>query len=477
MSLLQLIINDARAVSSFLEQQAEAGVCSAYVLDQQTRGLERRLRYLGRLKSLDEASQLMAAINAAPFLPEQRAALARVVLELCSAVDGEGSCSPRGSRPTQKLLKFEKALSRDDVQELEQIGMSRQAKIDLVAKRGWLLGLINPSEPTLFRMAAIVCWFDAAGSAEERKQIFVDMKAAVKEFSAKESPCQYIENYPDNMTHIPKNIHDICYGIDAPLNAEITELDSAMHGIKMRVHGAHQTGHMLPASPSTTDRSRSPVPLPPYSSTSLAVGTSFSRSSSGQLAPSGAPTQPSTAPIQPTTGLAWVFKPHLRVSPPPPPPEDAPPPPEDVSEYVDGLLKARELNKATKSAEKALTAMQVTPMRKPAAACENVIVTPMKKPVAAGDAARTTAGPKSRVKPDIEKPATVPDMPVAHKPVDHGNGKIIFDANRGSFRAICLRGKWNTERSFSVKTFSSMEQAFFHAVRAVDEFGAMHSAA
>ena len=66
-------------------------------------------------------------------------------------------CSKRGGRPTQSARRFENIVCRHEFIALKN-EVTKSARVALLSKRASLVGIINPDEPTLYRMTALLAW-------------------------------------------------------------------------------------------------------------------------------------------------------------------------------------------------------------------------------------------------------------------------------------------------------------------------------
>ena len=74
----------------------------------------------------------------------------------------------------QRLPYFEQMLTPAEWDGLKSSAM-QCAKIEQVAHRAWTLGLTNPSEPTTFRIAAIICLSDAVAETTQAEKVHISV--------------------------------------------------------------------------------------------------------------------------------------------------------------------------------------------------------------------------------------------------------------------------------------------------------------
>ena len=64
----------------------------------------------------------------------------------------------------------------------------------------------------------------------------------------------------------------------------------------------------------------------------------------------------------------------------------------------------------------------------------------------------------------------IPKMATDGNPVAYKGGKIYFSKTKGGFRVIRDASDFATERVMRIARFASVQQAWLHALKAIDDF-------
>ena len=143
------LVNDLRSVNSYLESMMNGNQSRNDVLEVQLQAMKNRMSVLAGV-SIADATRVANAVNLGPWSPAQKRIL----------MDAVNNCQTRAPGPVprkrlQSCLHFEQYQTEREWNALTGPAM-RASKINQMAARAWSIGLTNPSEPTSFRMAAII---------------------------------------------------------------------------------------------------------------------------------------------------------------------------------------------------------------------------------------------------------------------------------------------------------------------------------
>ena len=146
------VLDDLEYMPELVKLQIQSGRSERDVLESQYNSTLQKLCNLGKLKG-KEAGALITAIQRVPFTPEMR-------VQLAAAIDGKSKIlSHTKGQPLQNCLNFEQYLTEPEWEALRSNALI-EAKIAQLAQRAWSIGLTCPSEPTSFRITAILVKFD-----------------------------------------------------------------------------------------------------------------------------------------------------------------------------------------------------------------------------------------------------------------------------------------------------------------------------
>ena len=445
---------------------------------------------------------------------------------LCPAAPGDQSpqlpsrrgCSS-GSR-LQRMLFFDQAMTQKEWDGLQSSAM-QCAKIEQVAHRAWTLGLTNPSEPTTFKIAAIICLVEGISDSTKAERVHSDVKKAIKKLSTTPHPChpdEYIVDYGADISGLPPGILNFAYagGTETPIKTMLPGLDSVMGTAKMRVGRNRSTKSQQAASGSSGADVITMLSGLFKASEAMHASTS-SVGHVGGVVVQGQVAQPTVSALCPAKDASsWVFKPTLPQADMSTTPTVAPTM-ADVTPRMrligkgpltrDLVGRAKAINSARAAGNKdsvsdVLQLMgQLAAARKQAKAdavrAAGTAVAAVALQGAANIAARGRGhskgdakgkgkcsggsvgrgrgkkrgrGAKTRVQeiPTLPSRSGIPRVATEGKPVEYNGGKIYF--SKGYFRCIRVAGQYATEKKLRVGRYASVKQAWLHALKCIDDY-------
>ena len=251
---------ELQCVASLVDAQVQAGLDRDEVLESLCSS------WAGRLAALvgqDNTSlcTLTRAVSEGPWSVEQRKRLAKA---LTSGGEPGGQGSKR--RPSQTCTHFENYLTENEWKALRTPGTTHSSRVALLALRAWLIGLELPSEPTLFRMVAVLafCAGNHECSQEDVSETMRALQAQVKSRAGRGRAVQvpHLVHFPHSASGLAESTLSVAYGDEGrPVDVEFPELDTILGSNKMRSSKAnwlkHVPEHMRPLVQAAVQRSRS----------------------------------------------------------------------------------------------------------------------------------------------------------------------------------------------------------------------------
>ena len=226
----QTVLLDLQNVGEYVASQLAAKRSEENVLSVQADALQKRMRKTLTALDMSQGQRLTEAIRKGPWTPEQKSSLAGVVDALVA------TCGRTTRRALQTLPCPENALLAVEWASIRCPQTLRQAKIAQMAGRFWTLGLTCPSEPTSFKIAAIICICDHIADASEQESVFLDVKKAIKKLDGLRTyPYEHRVEYPEDLETLPAEVFKYAYpdGLK-PIKMNLPELTSVMGGAQQR---------------------------------------------------------------------------------------------------------------------------------------------------------------------------------------------------------------------------------------------------
>ena len=230
-SAAALLAEELESVGDLLKAQTQAGMDKDDVLQSVFASWVNRLSNM----KLNNPSKtlLTSSLKRTPFSPGQIKELAGIIL---GGVVEQG-CK-KGGRPqtkNQKCIHFENFVRTETMCKLRGTSLSKLSKACLLASEGSLVGLVNPDQPTLFRMVALLAWSEQCFDMQQ-DEVFETMDKIqnfIKGMASNTKHLPYITEYPVNAEGLPES-HQAVYGGTLPPELDIPELSAILAGKLMR---------------------------------------------------------------------------------------------------------------------------------------------------------------------------------------------------------------------------------------------------
>ena len=232
--LVQTMVEQLKGANELLALQVDAGLDKTETLASMFASCQAQLALVGAIPKPDVAD-LMRASNGGPWTLEQKK-------ELATRINNNES-SPAAHAPKKRLnqtcLHFEKLIPECAWCELRSRNISVLPRAQLIARVGASIGLINPSEPTLFRMVAVLAY--GGGDYEMTQQQVWDYMEKIQTFTKSvKTPrdMMYIVDYPVSASLLPDSLASSAYPSgDLPVDVTIPDLDTIISDKKQRGRG------------------------------------------------------------------------------------------------------------------------------------------------------------------------------------------------------------------------------------------------
>ncbi len=231
MNAKQLVVEIA-ALPKLVESQKAAGLVEEEIIKSMYNSWQARLSAMKiPASNVEEITSALCA-QTQPWLPDQRAALARTVMERQS-VGGLKSIR----RSMQSCPHYENMLTEEDWAEL-RTNKLMASSVACVSKRASLVGIDNASEPTLYRMVSILAYAHKKENMDqdEYDNLKEQIRMAIKARTSKaKSDIPYLVHYPISASDLPPEVINHAYrNKGPPPTVEIPELDTMLGINKMR---------------------------------------------------------------------------------------------------------------------------------------------------------------------------------------------------------------------------------------------------
>ena len=136
---------------------------------------------------------------------------------------------------TQTDLNFQNKLTENEWA-VARSATTPDVVLGIISLRAWLLGLCNPSEPTLYHMTSIVAHLlcDLDVSQEKTSNTMATLKEAIKTRGPRDD-APYVQHFGKSARDLPKALVDAAYGTppaDMPVDVDIPQLHTILAGTK-----------------------------------------------------------------------------------------------------------------------------------------------------------------------------------------------------------------------------------------------------
>jgi hypothetical protein len=152
---------------------------------------------------------------------------------------------------TQTDLNFQNKLTTKDW-EVARSATRPDVVWGVLSLRAWMIGLCNPSEPTLYHMCQLVahCMSDINANQSKTSNTMAKIKHAIKTRGVR-SDVGYLEEYPKSARDLPRGMIAVAYGTppDMPVDVEIPELHTILGETKMRKQSYGDDGSWMSQIP------------------------------------------------------------------------------------------------------------------------------------------------------------------------------------------------------------------------------------
>jgi hypothetical protein len=237
--------------------QVDAGMAKNDVVDALFDSWSIRIGSLAGLRA-GQKKELTDAVVRGPWDPVQKSTLAK------SIISGEPlTGSPSMARKSNQVCSnFENFIPEGVWATLRrQTNLSSSGRASMLAGVAHSIHLFQPTEPTLFRMAAIMAWStDYIDITQEEVYQYMDkLRAFVKIRQAqatKKKLANLLTTYPTTADELPRELKELAYTnaeghVIVPPAVSIPELDTIFGGLKMR--GKKDMGWMKHVPPHLRD--------------------------------------------------------------------------------------------------------------------------------------------------------------------------------------------------------------------------------
>ena len=230
-SAVAVLAEELASTGELLKAQTQAGMDKDEVLQSLFASWVNRLSNT-KLNNQSK-TMLTASLKRTPFSPGQVKELAGIILG-----GGPATTAKKGGplkSKNQKCLTFENFVRTETMCKLRSTSLSRVSKACMIASEGSLVGLVNPDQPTLFRMVALLAWVEQCFDMPQ-PMVFDCMDKIqnyLKSMASNTKQLPYIVDYPVNAEGLPES-HQAVYEGNLPPELDIPELSAILAGKLMR---------------------------------------------------------------------------------------------------------------------------------------------------------------------------------------------------------------------------------------------------
>ena len=226
-------LKDLKSVGELVRTQIEAGMDEGDVVQHHFKGWVEKLKRIKGTMTDSHISELTKASNNGPWSTEQKLELAKVIAALDASTTQTDAIKARAQ---QSCLQFENYLSDETWVKLRRWRhYPRPARCHFVAETAVSVNIINPSQPTLYRMTAIVA-FGENNYEFSQAEVYDTMdkiQIYIKSLTADDT-MPYESQYPPTPSTLNPTITSKAYKDILPSVVDIPELDSILGDNKMR---------------------------------------------------------------------------------------------------------------------------------------------------------------------------------------------------------------------------------------------------
>jgi hypothetical protein len=233
-------IDELADLPMLVDAQVEAGMAKKDVVDALFDSWSTRIGALAGLRA-GQKKELTDAVVRGPWDSVQTSMLAK------SIISGEPlTGSPSAARQSNQVCSnFENFIPEGVWATLRrQTNLSASGRASLIAAVAHSIHLFQPTEPTLFRMAAIIAWStdyiditqDEVYQYMEKLRAFIKIRQAQ---ATKKKLANLLTTYPTTAAELPCELKGLAYTdaeghVIVPPAVSIPELDTILGGLKMR---------------------------------------------------------------------------------------------------------------------------------------------------------------------------------------------------------------------------------------------------
>ena len=223
------VLQQLRAAAKLFQAQLDAGLDANAVMKIMFESWKERLLQLRDLSD-EQNTELTLASNAGPWDDDIKKYFARAIN---IGVEHGEQVTVSKTRPQQKCEAFEHFVAEDTWIKIRDRSLHQLARCHAIAESASSIGIECPSQPTLFRMVAILAWGE--GRYDFRQHEVFDCMDKIQEY-IKASKTRY-DDYVTVYTiaeNLPTTIKENAYGRDMPTPVTIPALDLILGSNRMR---------------------------------------------------------------------------------------------------------------------------------------------------------------------------------------------------------------------------------------------------
>jgi hypothetical protein len=227
----KVALQSLQDVTQLVQSQVDAGMSAPDVITAKFASYSQRFDALQTIAS-HQIVELTKASNAGPWTQEQKLKFARIFDEKGELADNK----PNKKRPNQKCLTFENFITEDKWIILKNlVKTNTPARQHILAEIAASVNIINPDQPTLYRMVSILAHCEK-NYAMSQKEVFnfMDRIKYIIKAKKKDKALPYVEAYPHAADNLPDQIKNHAYPEGLPVVVDIPELTNILGDSKMR---------------------------------------------------------------------------------------------------------------------------------------------------------------------------------------------------------------------------------------------------
>ena len=233
---LHLIKDDLRGAAALLEAQKLASLDEQESMHVLFSSIFAHVSKLPAGMSQSDVLDITKLSNEGPWTSDQKKQLALALVKSNTGlVASKADMTPQN----QQCHHFENMIDEQAWGEIRAKNSSMLSRAQTIARVAASINLVNPDQPTLFRMCAILAWsnedweFSQANVWDYMYKIQTFIKANKPKGSSSALP--YIAQYQVSASDLPLELKQLAYGDgELPVDVTIPELDAILAGKKMR---------------------------------------------------------------------------------------------------------------------------------------------------------------------------------------------------------------------------------------------------